>query len=1129
MAELEKTDKPTQEFIGQNYATLTPERIREYHKKGADLNALWRDGSTLLQKLCHLGQEDIEHLGLTDSIRTLVECGADPNVKDHAGWGTLDYVFDSGKEGIEDKLKLLAPHLNQETLKTLKETNPDAAKLVEEYKTAPTDTVLPEEKTAENEALTQPDAIPTEEPKKEETPLSEAEAKESKKGERKMTPEEATEKLKNLRWSVINADAIKECIAAGADTNVLNDNGHTLLTTLCGSPDENDIELVKEVLENGANPDLVNQYGFSPLHYALTSHSFESLKLLAEHKADFLTTAKKDFEEYLKENKEALDFVTETVKKQRQEKGLPEEEEKVVTPEVAPTPTEEAESETSEEPAPATPEMTPEQANEKLKAMKNNWTDENPMTQEEWQQIKALLEKGADVNTVLLPDENLTLAHVAAGYGSKENMQMLDEKGIDWKKVYSPDEIGQTAAHLAVLYNKDDEAVKFLIGKVDFNTPDKEKGKSALDYIEVAEKKAQVEDWIRQAKEAADSPAPSETEHGVDPTDNGEEDEGDAHPINPNDKGEEDEGDVEIPTNTEENETDTRDKGAETPENGAEPKKPTEWRQAEKVSKALVDATNTFFKNVFEGNHKTAEDFSQALLFNLLAFPLEALGNYLSQEDKKKLDELAKKIDDKAKGQQQSEEEKRLGNIVKLQYLMMKRDPEAFKQLYEGLGKQEGITADEVDTFLKSNPELQKRMEKNLGEIAGDPEGRAIIEGIFPDNYNGAVSKEDLISVLTGRLDSGKTPEKEKEEKAEKNDSVSKKELLDFIKVTIPEAIKAANGQKVIVNNNLRNIGNPVIRDVGKVTQENVGNASVKGSGNSKATGGSTGAIDVKGASAKTGEVKVAGATVKGATVDGVSISGATATGGAGGTGGAANADSHAQQTQTGAAATTGAMSQTANPSVNPTITVSPTQTAQGGAGGNASVSDAAKIGSMRQSQDDNSSRGDSIKTDKSIKVDGADNVVRQGAESKKAPKPVMPPKAEQKKVEEKGDLPFTLPSKMSEQNKAKIMSFYEQLQGAKGADKKVALLAEFIRSKESTLKQKADALDLIQNHKKILDGLLDKNGRFNQSLLNKTNKGLGKNKQLNAETAKLALGLRKRLTEGSKAGATQTKQNQGR
>jgi len=69
--------------------------------------------------------------------------------------------------------------------------------------------------------------------------------------------------------------------------------------------------------------------------------------------------------------------------------------------------------------------------------------------------------------------------------------------------------------------------------------------------------------------------------------------------------------------------------------------------------------------------------------------------------------------------------------------------------------------------------------------------------------------------------------------------------------------------------------------------------------------------------------------------------------------------------------------------------------------------------------------------------------------------------------------------------------------------------------------------LDLIQNHKKVLDSLLDKQGRFNQSRFNAVNKDL--DKKLNAETAKIALGLRKRLTEGSKAGTAQTKQNQGR
>ena len=135
MADTNEMNEATREFIGQNYISLTPERIKEYHDRGADLNVLWKDGSTLLQKLCHMGQGDIEFLGILEKIKSLMENGADPNVKDETGWSTLDYVFDSGETGVVEKLKLLAPYLNEESLDKLKETHPAAAKLIEGYKT----------------------------------------------------------------------------------------------------------------------------------------------------------------------------------------------------------------------------------------------------------------------------------------------------------------------------------------------------------------------------------------------------------------------------------------------------------------------------------------------------------------------------------------------------------------------------------------------------------------------------------------------------------------------------------------------------------------------------------------------------------------------------------------------------------------------------------------------------------------------------------------------------------------------------------------------------------------------------------------------------------------------------------
>ncbi|MGN0919979.1 MAG: ankyrin repeat domain-containing protein [Alphaproteobacteria bacterium] len=1066
----------TKEFISQNYATLTPERIREYHKKGADLNALWRDGSALLHKLCALSQDDIASLGLSGSLQALLECGADPNLKDAKGRTILDYLKKGGIEDQEEKKALLKKY---------------AADILE---------AVYEKSPATPEAI----ATPQEETKKEEKKMID-----TNKDPNSLTPEEATEKLKKLHWTSMNADMIRKYLDAGADINVKNDNGHTLLTTLLGQNVESEREFAKEMLARGADPNLKNEHGFDPLHYALATHSLENLKLLAENKGDFLSTPKEQFFKYLKGNQEALDFVEEIIKKQGQEKRESETEKDNVVElsEADYTITPQSEIQTqSRKPSEA------EFAVEQFRKMKLYGKEGILLGLNDREQIKRLIEKGLDINADWNPKENLTLAHLAAVVGNKEAMQMLDEMGIDWNQIWLHNNLEFTTAHLAAQYNKNNEALKFLIGKVDFYAKDKD-GKSALDYIQSPEKRAEIEELIRKSaenkvdnvvnpeeqKKQAEPSAPENNNHSVDPNDNGEQEEGEKnnnktpdhpvktnddgeqdegeknnnktpdHPVNTNDDGEQDEGEKKQSPTENQQENDTQDNKNEAPKNEAP--KQEEKTEGRSISKALKNATDTFFANVFGANHKTAEDFAQAMLFNVLAFPLEALGNYLSQEEKKKLDKLAQKINENAKQQPLSEDEQRLKNIIKLQYLMMARDPEAFKELYAG---KERITPEEVEGFLKNNPDLQKRMEKNLGEIAQDPEGRALIEALFPEGYNGRFSKEDLIGILTGRL--GQQKQNENGKKTE--------------------------GKEDNLNPHIDGSTNPPQKQAASPTGTPTPTPAPSAS---KTSSGPT-------------PTPAAPKTSSGPTPDPAApkapktSSGPTPT-------------PAAPKTSSGPTPAPAAPKTSSGPTPDPVAPKAP-DASSGKTPDPAAPKGKPKRTPGKKSASPTIGKG---KGDEFIFVKGKDGIVHW----KPAPPvpPVVPPKGKQAE-EQKGNSPFTLPGNISQKSKDKIMGLYDQVKKAPNADKIKPIFEEFMRSKEGSFTQKANAWDLAQNHSEELNRLKDKLGRFNHSLmqkeLNKLNEGKKKNELLDADTMKQAWGLKKRLEAASKAGAPHQKDPKG-
>jgi ankyrin repeat protein len=78
---------------------------------------------------------------------------------------------------------------------------------------------------------------------------------------------------------------VKDFIKSGADVNQYPASGQTLLYTACGF---NRIEIVKELIEHGANPDLPEQWfsGHTSLHWAVSLGYDEIIRILLENGAD---------------------------------------------------------------------------------------------------------------------------------------------------------------------------------------------------------------------------------------------------------------------------------------------------------------------------------------------------------------------------------------------------------------------------------------------------------------------------------------------------------------------------------------------------------------------------------------------------------------------------------------------------------------------------------------------------------------------------------------------------------------------------------------------------------------------------------------------------------------------------
>lgn len=277
--------------------------------------------------------------------------------------------------------------------------------------------------------------------RKEEEKKAALEPESKQEEEKKMTPEEATKELEKVLGYPDEFDKIRELIKAGANINTQTKYGLTLLYAICApsgknTPEEKKAakELFMELLNHkGINPNLPNaDDGDLPLGAAALSQDFDYVRALAEHGANFLAPLSKttnwpysSWEELLldkfKRDKNAIAFIQETIKKQKEAA------EKAETNDETIVPHEEGKK------------MTPEEA---LKKLKDLYKDQNSARDDETKKVKledirnlvSLLDNSTINQTIYHDTYDVMLGDLAIDFGNEELFKLLDEKGFDWKK-----------------------------------------------------------------------------------------------------------------------------------------------------------------------------------------------------------------------------------------------------------------------------------------------------------------------------------------------------------------------------------------------------------------------------------------------------------------------------------------------------------------------------------------------------------------------------------------------------------------------------------------------------------------------------------------------------------------------
>ncbi|MBE6446070.1 MAG: hypothetical protein E7021_01505 [Alphaproteobacteria bacterium] len=550
-------------------------------------------------------------------------------------------------------------------------------------------------------------------------------------------PNEATKEFLDLSWDEMTAEKIQDLKERGADFNWPNERtGRTRIFEVANHKER--LQALENLLENGANPNVQDKEGRTPLYSATLNNDYEMARLLDENGGDF--TIKNNDGNMPKDlltgdaNPKLIELVQKRTKEQLAEKEKDEMAKKEIetseSVEIAepagegpiemaePTATKEmADDESFEIPEPSAsrgadreteegievPEPRAKASDEEHEGMKSgpgfwaNWHKYPNYKFMSTNEGKSFHARPYYFNPSKLTEEEKELArHMLAEAGVKVDDV---EAPLDFKKGPLPMEEGDKVWR--VTGNDNIKKLKKFLNECQ-KDEDKALGKKVR-LVKPVEKDEKSVDWKGGAKKVIDG-----TGRAIKGT------------------------------------KEAIKKGF---------KKVTE----SDVAKSLNASMDEFNKSVFKSGFENPEQFGSNMLMAMLAFPFDFLDIYLKTKAAKYADSGDSKDSDKKAPSMEDDRKKQHEALKKIMNKMVEKDPELFEELAKKgvIGnstddRSQEERAEHAKQFFKQpeNEELMNRLKGVFAEVAKEKPGW--IHDIYPADYNGPVTPEVLLNHVMG-------------------------------------------------------------------------------------------------------------------------------------------------------------------------------------------------------------------------------------------------------------------------------------------------------------------------------------------------------------------------------------------
>ena len=550
-------------------------------------------------------------------------------------------------------------------------------------------------------------------------------------------PNEATKEFLDLSWDEMTAEKIQDLKERGADFNWPNERtGRTRIFEVANHKER--LQALENLLENGANPNVQDKEGRTPLYSATLNNDYEMARLLDENGGDF--TIKNNDGNMPKDlltgdaNPKLIELVQKRTKEQLAEKEKDEMAKKEIetseSVEIAepagegpiemaePTAINEtADDESFEIPDPSAsrgadreteegievPEPRAKASDEEHEGMKSgpgfgaNWHKYPNYKFMSTNEGKSFHARPYYFNPSKLTEEEKELArHMLAEAGVKVDDV---EAPLDFKKGPLPMEEGDKVWR--VTGNDNIKKLKKFLNECK-KDEDKALGKKVR-LVKPVEKDEKSVDWKGGAKKVIDG-----TGRAIKGT------------------------------------KEAIKKGF---------KKVTE----SDVAKSLNASMDEFNKSVFKSGFENPEQFGSNMLMAMLAFPFDFLDIYLKTKAAKYADSGDSKDSDKKAPSMEDDRKKQHEALKKIMKKMVEKDPELFEKLAENgvLGnstddRSQEERAEHAKQFFMQpeNEELMNRLKGVFAEVAKEKPGW--IHDIYPADYKGPVTPEVLLNHVMG-------------------------------------------------------------------------------------------------------------------------------------------------------------------------------------------------------------------------------------------------------------------------------------------------------------------------------------------------------------------------------------------